>query len=90
MDRNIFISPISIEIALAMTYNGAMEETQRAMAEAMSLKGLSLNEVNHANAEMLSALENLVEIYGRMENSPGNWMGILVMVFITPPMAELP
>ena len=42
---NIFISPISIEIALAMTYNGAAGETQRAMSEALGLEGLSLAEV---------------------------------------------
>ncbi|MFC1718775.1 serpin family protein [Candidatus Poribacteria bacterium] len=57
--ENIFMSPISIEIALAMTHNGAAGETQRAMAEALSLRGLNLNEVNHANAAMLSALGNL-------------------------------
>ena len=31
---NIFISPLSISIALTMTYNGAVGETERAMAGA--------------------------------------------------------
>jgi serine protease inhibitor len=33
--ENIFISPLSVSIALAMTYNGAEGETQQAMAETL-------------------------------------------------------
>jgi serpin B len=47
---NIFISPLSIATALAMTYNGAAGETARAMAGALKLAGLSLAEVNHGSA----------------------------------------
>ena len=32
---NIFISPLSISIALTMTYNGAVGETEHAMAEVL-------------------------------------------------------
>ncbi|MBU2562868.1 MAG: hypothetical protein KJ568_00290 [Actinobacteria bacterium] len=34
-DKNIFISPLSILFALAMTYNGAVGDTNLAMAEAL-------------------------------------------------------
>jgi len=55
--ENIFISPLSIEIALSMTYNGAQKETQTAMARVLGLEGMSLQEVNQANASLLNALK---------------------------------
>ncbi len=57
-DSNVFISPTSAAFALAMTYNGAVGETQAAMARVLGLDGLSLEEVNRANREWLAALEN--------------------------------
>ena len=39
-DKNIFISPLSISIALAMTLNGASNETEQAMANTLRLQGL--------------------------------------------------
>lgn len=56
---NIFISPTSIAMALQMTYNGALGETQKAMAEALELQGISLQELNEGNAALMKALENL-------------------------------
>ena len=56
--KNIFISPLSISIALMMTYNGAEGETQQAMAETLELEGMSLQEVNQANADLRADLEN--------------------------------
>ena len=44
--QNVFISPTSIAIALAMTYNGAEGETQKAMASTLHLDKLSLQEIN--------------------------------------------
>ncbi|MUL35162.1 serpin family protein [Gloeocapsopsis dulcis] len=55
---NVFISPTSIAIALAMLYNGANGETQQAMAQTLELQGISLPEINTANAALLSALTN--------------------------------
>lgn len=55
--ENVFISPSSIAVALAMIYNGAKRETQQAMAETLELKGLNLQEVNEANAILLAALK---------------------------------
>jgi serpin B len=58
-DENIFLSPSSMATALAMTYNGAREQTQQAMAKTLELQGMSLQEVNGANAALKATLENL-------------------------------
>ncbi|MBD1860904.1 MULTISPECIES: serpin family protein [Trichocoleus] len=55
--KNVFISPSSVAIALAMTYNGAEGETQQAMAKALELQGLSLADVNRSNAALISGLQ---------------------------------
>ncbi|MGQ9872854.1 serpin family protein [Leptodesmis sp.] len=57
-NKNVFVSPSSVAIALAMVYNGAAGETQQAMAKAMELQGISLSELNQANAELIKLLEN--------------------------------
>ncbi len=57
--KNLFISPLSISLALAMTYNGAQGETRQAMADALALQGLSMEEVNQANAELITALSEV-------------------------------
>lgn len=55
---NVFISPTSIAIALAMLYNGASGETQQAIANTLELQGISLQEINDGNAALLAALTN--------------------------------
>lgn len=55
---NLMVSPTSVAIALTMTYNGASSTTQQAMAEALELEGMSLEEINQANAALELALEN--------------------------------
>ena len=55
---NIFISPLSISIALTMTYNGAVGETARAMAEVLEIDELDLTTINHSNAALRTSLEN--------------------------------
>lgn len=54
--KNLLISPASVMLALAMTYNGAEAETRQAMADALELKSMSLEEVNRASADLKSAL----------------------------------
>jgi serpin B len=56
--KNVFISPTSVAIALAMTYNGASGETQQAMADTLGLSGMSLDDVNSAYAALRASLIN--------------------------------
>lgn len=56
--QNVTISPSSVAIALSMTYNGASGETKQAMAQALELQGLTLQEINQGNAALEAALEN--------------------------------
>lgn len=44
--KNVFISPLSISLALAMTYNGAQDATRDAMAATLGMGGMSLDAVN--------------------------------------------
>ena len=57
-DTNIMISPLSISIALTMTYNGAAGETQRAMADVLEIESLGIDIVNRSNAALRNSLEN--------------------------------
>ena len=56
-DKNIFISPLSISIALAMTLNGASGETEQAMANALQLQGLGSESINAGYAGLRHALQ---------------------------------
>ena len=53
---NTFVSPASVMLALAMTYNGADGTTRQAMARTLELEGMSLDDVNRAFADLKSAL----------------------------------
>ncbi|MBD3560217.1 hypothetical protein H6S82_15350, partial [Planktothrix sp. FACHB-1355] len=57
-DENIFISPASIAIALAITYNGASGKTQEAIAQTLELQGIAIQELNQANAALKDTLTN--------------------------------
>jgi serpin B len=53
---NVFFSPLSLALALTMTYNGAAGETQQALAQALHLTGMSFAEVNQASAALQKTL----------------------------------
>lgn len=53
---NTFVSPASVMLALAMTYNGANGTTREAMARTLELEGMSLEDINRAFADLKSAL----------------------------------
>ncbi|MBW4453664.1 MAG: serpin family protein [Nostoc indistinguendum CM1-VF10] len=55
-EKNVFISPSSVAIALAMTYNGASGSTQQAMAKTLELQGMTLPEINSSYAAALKQL----------------------------------
>lgn len=56
--KNVFISPASVALCLAMTYNGAVGETKEAMERALEIHGLTHAELNRAYAALRSELEN--------------------------------
>ncbi len=57
-NNNVFFSPLSVTIALAMTYNGAAGETKNAMARALKIESMDQAELNRSSAELLKALRS--------------------------------
>lgn len=58
-DSNIFISPLSISMALGMTYNGANGATEEAMRNVLELAGLSEQEINESYRSLIDLLTQL-------------------------------
>ena len=58
-NKNIFVSPSSVAIALQMTYNGAAGDTQQAMAQTLQLQGMSLSEINQSQLALTQSLTKL-------------------------------
>ncbi|RLD62221.1 MAG: serpin family protein [Bacteroidetes bacterium] len=58
-NKNIFVSPLSVSFALAMTYNGADNETKTAMEQALRLNGLTTDEINSSFKNIMNSLIGL-------------------------------
>jgi serine protease inhibitor len=56
--KNIFYSPLSVALALSMTYNGASGETKEAMRRTLKIEGLNLDELNEASAALINSLRS--------------------------------
>jgi serpin B len=56
-DKNIFISPLSISVALSMTMNGTAGETFDGMQEALEFEGMTQEEINTSFLALLESLE---------------------------------
>jgi serine protease inhibitor len=54
--KNIFISPTSVALALAMAYNGAQGDTKAAMENVLQKKGFTLQEINESYKSLIDAL----------------------------------
>jgi serpin B len=54
---NVLISPASVYLALAMTLNGADQETKTAMLHALSAKGLTLDDLNRSSRDWITLLQ---------------------------------
>ena len=57
--KNIMVSPLSVSLALAMTYNGADSTTREAMEETLHLSGLTVDEINNTYKNLIHAMINL-------------------------------
>jgi serine protease inhibitor len=58
-DANLFISPLSVGMALAMTVNGAAGPTRDSMLAALQLAGATMDEVNHGYRGVIDLLRGL-------------------------------
>jgi serpin B len=58
-DSNVFISPLSISMALSMTLNGADGTTREAMDQTLELTGLTLEEINQSYRHLIDLLTEL-------------------------------
>jgi serpin B len=67
--KNVFLSPFSIAIALAMTFNGADGRAKEALNGLLALDGSSLKELNESNATFLAMRNTLDRVTLAMANS---------------------
>jgi serine protease inhibitor len=58
-EKNVFISPLSISMALGMTLNGAAGETRQAMVSTLEMQGLTQQQINESYQSLLALLQNL-------------------------------
>jgi serine protease inhibitor len=56
---NIMLSPLSVSLALAMTYNGAEGETKTDMEKTLKVYGLEPDEINASYRDLVNALKSL-------------------------------
>ncbi|MHB0939302.1 MAG: serpin family protein [Armatimonadota bacterium] len=52
-DENVFFSPLSLSMALSMTYNGAAGATKTGMAQAMGVQGMAAERLNAGQRTLL-------------------------------------
>jgi len=57
--ENIFISPLSVSMALGMTLNGARNETEQAMKETLHYEHLEMQEINKSYKSLIKLLTEL-------------------------------
>lgn len=60
-EENLLISPFSVSVALAMTYNGADGQTKAEMEEVMQLNGLTPEQINSSYKKLITELQSLDE-----------------------------
>ena len=68
--ENVFLSPLSVSMALGMTLNGAEGATRTAMEETLALNGLSQKEINESYQSLIELLAGLdPKVQMRLANS---------------------
>src|SRR4028119_1046710 len=58
-NKNIFISPTSVALALSMAYNGVSGETKQEMTKVLELTGMTPQEINAANQALQNSLQKV-------------------------------
>jgi len=58
-DSNLFISPLSAAMALAMAYNGAAGATRAEMQQVLQLDGMTLHDVDQSSRSLIGLLRGL-------------------------------
>ena len=58
-DKNVFISPLSVAMALGMTYNGAAGSTEEAMRNTLEFGDMSFQEINESFKSLIALLTQL-------------------------------
>jgi len=56
---NTMISPLSVSLALSMTYNGANAETKTEMEKTLKFSGLTAEQINNTHKTLLAALKSV-------------------------------
>ena len=56
--QNIFISPFSISMLLAMVYNGTSGKTKKAMDQTLGFTNLNANQINESYLNLLYSIKN--------------------------------
>ena len=84
--ENVFISPLSVSLALAMTYNGAEGTTRDAMRQAMRLPDLSDEQINIAWQKLV---KDLLAVDKKIDIRIANSIWYLEGFFVRPPFIEV-
>lgn len=58
-ETNVFVSPLSVSIALGMAWNGANGDTKKEMETALKMSGMSVNDINDYYKIMQTTLPNI-------------------------------
>ena len=54
--KNLFVSPLSVSVALAMTYNGADGDTRAAMHATLEFEDMSLEDMNRSYRDLIKVM----------------------------------
>ena len=69
VDKNYFISPLSLHIALGMLLNGADTDTKKEIQKVLGLENQSMEEINKTYLELI---ENLPKVDSKVVNTIAN------------------
>ncbi len=79
-EENVFVSPLSVSMALGMTYNGARGETATGMATALALGDMDLAAANASSRSLIELLTTMdAEVVLEIANSIWYQRGLTVL-----------